>query len=136
MRKQKALTTLLRGLVDLLAEEADRNPEFAARLEQVLDELPGGAAAKPKARKPKESVELPDVYAERKTRDDTEFRLWLRDLPVPVLKAIVKEHDLDPTRRVSRWKDPEKFSALIADQLQARMSRGSAFLTGRVGAKD
>jgi hypothetical protein len=40
MRKEKSLIALLRGLVDLLVEESDRNPKFAARIEALLSGLP------------------------------------------------------------------------------------------------
>ena len=40
MRKEKELIDLLRGLVDLIAEESTRNKEFAQRLESLLSGLP------------------------------------------------------------------------------------------------
>ena len=40
MRKEKELIILLRGLVELLARESERNPEFAHKLEFLLSELP------------------------------------------------------------------------------------------------
>ena len=40
MRKEKPLVALLRGLVDLLVEESDHNPNFAARVEALLSGLP------------------------------------------------------------------------------------------------
>ena len=40
MRKEKALIGLLRGLVYLLAEESERNPEFSNKLDTLLSELP------------------------------------------------------------------------------------------------
>lgn len=40
MRKEKPLIALLRGLVDLLGEESERNPMFAAKVEALLSSLP------------------------------------------------------------------------------------------------
>jgi hypothetical protein len=41
---------------------------------------------------------VPDIYAEQETRGEDEFRLWLRDQTVPVLRAIIRKHDLDSAR--------------------------------------
>ena len=131
MRKEKALINLLEHFVRLVAEEAGRNPEFSAKLDTLLSEVPeGGRPKKPRSRSPKRE-ELPDIHAEFNSRGQTEFRLWLRDLPVPTLRALIRVHDLDAARRTSKWKDAEKLSAFIAEQTSARASRGSAFLSNK-----
>ncbi|MDA8390217.1 MAG: hypothetical protein M0Z76_05750 [Gammaproteobacteria bacterium] len=127
MRNEKALINLLRGLVDLLADEAGRNPDFAARLDDVLASLPAGSAKLPKQRATP-PAELPDIHAEWNQRSETDFRLWLRDQPMPVLRALVRTHDFDPTRRTTKWKEAEKLADFIADGLKARRARGSSFL--------
>lgn len=132
MRKEKALIAMLRGLVDLLDEEAGRNPKFAENLDNILAPLPKQrAVAKKKVKSEKEPVDIPDIYAIRHSLGEAEFRLWLRDQPVETLRALIRKHDLDATRRTARWKDdPEKLSGFIADQLQSRLARGSSFLRG------
>ncbi len=131
MRKEKALITMLRGLVDLLDEESSRNPEFAEQLDNILAPLPKRRpAAKKKVQSTKESIDLPDIYAEWHSLGETEFRLWLQDQPVEILRSLIRKHDLDATRRTTKWKDPEKLSSFIADQLQSRVTRGSSFLRG------
>ena len=127
MRNEKALIKLLRGLVDLLADEAGRNPDFAARLDDVLTSLPAGSA-KPPNQRATPPAELPDIHAEWNQRSETDFRLWLRDQPMPVLRALVRTHDFDPTRRTTKWKEAEKLADFIADGLKARLARGSSFL--------
>lgn len=133
MRKEKALIGLLRGLVDLLAEESARNPEFAGRVESLLSALPERKARPIKPEIPPSSENLPDIHAEWNARGETEFRLWLRDQPTPVLRAVIRSQDLDPTRRTIKWREPEKLAEFIADGLSARLSRGSAFIRGRSG---
>jgi|TARA_R110002096_G_scaffold49157_1_gene130138 hypothetical protein len=128
MRKQKALIGVLRRLVDLVADEAKKNPEFAERLEEILEPVPTSKSQSRKRSKPNGDVELPDVHSEWRFRDSVDFRLWLREQSVDVLRALIKHHDLDATRRTARWKDAEKLSGFIADQLQARLSRGASFL--------
>ena len=73
MRKEKALISLLKELVDLISEEAAQNPEFARKLELLLSPLPAKKLAK---RKPpaKASLDLPDVYREYNARGQAEFR--------------------------------------------------------------
>ncbi len=132
MRKEEALMTLLRGLVDLLGEEAARNPDFASRLQSLLSPLPKAKTRPKKPLRRKDQEQLPDIYAEWNKRGESEFRLWLRDQPIGVLRAIIRLHDLDASRRTTKWKDPEKLSAYIADHLQSRLARGSSFLRGGV----
>lgn len=127
MRNEKALIKLLRGLVDLLADEAARNPDFAARLDDVLTGLPT-ESAKPAKQRATPPAELPDIHAEWSQRGETDFRLWLQDHPIPVLRALIRTHDFDPTRRTSKWKETEKLADFIADGLKARLARGSSFL--------
>lgn len=133
MRHQKPLIALLKGLVDLLADEAERNPAFGERLEAVLAALPA-PAAKP-ARAPRKSAAaakpeapLPDIHAECRSRGEPDFRLWLREQPVPTLKAIIKAQGFDATGKCARWRDAEKLANLIADGLAIRLQTGSHFL--------
>lgn len=128
MRKEKALITLLRGLVELVAEESDRNPEFSARVENLLFDIPDQRASKKKSGPSRSNVLVPDIHAEWTNRGEAEFRLWLRDQPIPVLRTIVRSQDFDPTRRTVKWKEAEKFAEFIADGLRARLARGSAFI--------
>lgn len=128
MRKEKALVALLRNLVDLLAEEAARNPEFGARVERVLEAIPERPRAPRQSASTKSRVPPPDVHAEWSARGETGFRLWLREQPVPTIRAVIRAQDLDPTRRTVKWKDAEKLAGFIADNLRARLARGSAFI--------
>ena len=127
MRNEKVLIRILRGLVDLLSEEVDRNPEFAARLEAVLQPLPKRVSAPGKRQSTKPS-ELPDIHAEYNRRDEIDFKLWLREQPMPVLRALIRKHDFDPARRTTKWRDVEKLASFIVESLRARLARGSSFL--------
>ena len=131
MRKEKALIALLRRIVELLADESRRNPEFAARLESLLSELPERKAPARKATTARPAEPRPDIHSEWNIRGETDFRLWLRHQPVPVLRAIIRSEDFDPTRRTVKWKEAEKLAEFIADSLRARLSRGSAFIGRR-----
>jgi len=115
--------------VELLADESGRNPAFAERLDSLLSSLPESrrpTAAKRAARDPRAT--LPDVHAEWTARGETDFRLWLRDQPIPTIRAVIRAQDLDPARRTGKWKDAEKLADFVAEGLRARLSRGSAFI--------
>lgn len=129
MRKEKALIALLPGLVSLVAEESAQNPEFAAKIERLLSDLPAKKRPlKNPAAKNKSPEQLPDIYAEWSSRGETDFRLWMRDQPVPILRAIIRGQDFDPQRRTNKWKEAEKLADFITDGLRARLSRGFAFI--------
>ena len=130
MRRKKTLVTLLRRLVALLEEEAARSPDFATRLEELLSSPNRGIATKKKSRVSRVPQPLPDIYAEWKRRGEAEFLLWLRDQPIEILRAVIQRQDLDAARRTHKWTDPEKLSAFVAEQLQARLARGASFLRG------
>lgn len=128
MRKEKALIGLLSSLVDLLNEESARNPEFSSKLNALLTELPEKKATLKKSTKATPPEHLPDIHAEWNVRSEIDFRLWLRDQPIPVLRAVIRTEDLDATHRTVKWKEVEKLADFIADNLKARRSRGSAFI--------
>jgi len=128
MRNEKTLIRFLHDLVKVLRDEAECNPQFADKLDIVLRDLKAEKVKPVTAKTSITTVESPDVYKELDLRGDTEFRLWLRDLPIPVLRAVIRVHDLDSTRRTAKWKETEKLAEFIADRLRDRLSRGSAFI--------
>lgn len=128
MRKEKALIGLLRGLVDLLAAESAHNPEFASKLDTVLSGLPERKAAPKRSATIPPPERLPDIHAEWNARGETDFRLWLRDQPIRLLRSVIRTEDLDAARRTTKWTETEKLAEFIADSLRARQSRGSAFI--------
>lgn len=129
MRSQETLVRLLRELVDLLADESARNPEFARRLDDLLAALPASKkAAAPKAQAKAAKRPALDVHAEWQARGEAGVRVWLREQPVSDLRAMIREQDLDPTRRTAKWREAEKLAGYIADGLRARLARGSSFL--------
>ena len=128
MRKEKILIRLFREVADLIGEEAGRNPDFAARLDSILLEVPAKKKAATKKTAEIAPSDLPDVFCEWKTRQPSDFVLWLRDQPLAVLRGLIKFHDLDASKRAGKWKDTEKLAHFIAEQMRNRTSRGSAFL--------
>lgn len=126
MQPTKKLTPILRDLLSLVDEEAARNPEFAARLEFIMAELPTRTARAP--RPPRTIVEIPDVFATLQDKGEVEFGFWVRTLDLATLKAVIRSNGFDPAKASQRWTDPDKFVALIIEQTVARLKRGSSFL--------
>jgi hypothetical protein len=126
MQPTKKLTPILRNLLSLVDEEAARNSEFAARLEDIMAELPISPARPP--RPPSPTVEIPDVFAALQEKGDVEFGFWVRTLDLVTLKAVIRSNGFDPAKASQRWTDPDKFVALVVEQTVARLKRGSAFL--------
>jgi hypothetical protein len=131
MRKEKNVIGLLRALSTLLADEHATNPAFARKLDMLLAGPPGRRRPPKKDATVQENEHLPDIHAEWNNRGEIDFRLWLRYLPVPVLRELIRSEDLDATRRTSKWHEAEKLAEYIADNLRARQSRGSAFIGER-----
>jgi hypothetical protein len=125
MRKEKTM------IADLLTEESARNPDFAGKLERLLSDLPERKEIAKKSSKGAASEPLPDIYVEWKSRGEADFRLWIQDQPVSVLRSLIRSQDFDSARRTSKWKEAEKLATFIADGVRARLARGSAFI-GRV----
>jgi hypothetical protein len=118
---------VLRGLVELVENEASVNPAFAAKLETLLLPVQRTSELRPKSSSRK-SADAPDVHQEWAVRGEEGFHEWLGKQSADVLKAIIRRNNLDPARRASKWKDEKKLADFIADGLRARMSRGSAFI--------
>jgi hypothetical protein len=136
MQSTQKLANAFRSLLALVEEEAARNPEFAARLEEISSPLPASPkkrAISNKSAGPAES--LPNVFAMCQEKGDQEFRFWLRSLNPRLLKGIVKANGFDPGKTSQRWTEPDKYVELISEQTAARLRRGSAFLTPK-GSKD
>jgi hypothetical protein len=130
MRSQKALVALLKRVVQLIADEADRNPMFAERLDSLLSGLPSSRRSIPSRRAAIEKRALvPDVHTEWTARGETDFRFWLREQPIPTIRAVIRAQDLDPTHRTVKWKDAEKLADFVTEGLRARLSRGAAFFS-------
>ncbi len=132
MQRSKTLIQFLKAMAEIVADEAERNPAFADKLDALMMPLP---MVKLKTRKNKRHVQdVPDVYVELQQRGEEEFRFWLARLDLATLKSIVKVNGFDMTKTSRRWTEPDKFVTLITEQVRARLKRGSSFITS--GGKD
>jgi hypothetical protein len=128
MRENHLLIRILRGLTQLVTDEAAANPEFAKKLDHLLQDIPQKRSTREKT---VADERLPDIFAAAREKEDRDMEIWLSEMDVPVLKAIVRKHDLDSSKRSRKWNEPEKFAKFITEQIRARMQRGSTFLGGK-----
>jgi len=136
MRKEKVITKLLQRFIRLVGEEVERNPEFAGRLGDLLEEIPQTKKVRKKKTQQAKKVQALNIYDERNKRSEDDFKLWLHALDLNTLYAIIKRNEFDPSRRTFRWKDPEKLSTFIIDKLNSRMNRGASFMKHGANSED
>ena len=100
--------------------EAERNADFAARLDRAVATEP---PRKSTGRRAPGRLDPFDILA---SGEDT-LRLRLRELSLEELKDIVAEHGMDHTRLAMRWRRPERLIDLIVNETKSRLAKGDAF---------
>lgn len=131
MNIKRALT----ALINVVAEEAAKNPEFMHRLEDAL------SAAKPVGKKtsPAERVEkkrggrrpaaLLDPIEVVRSGEHV-LRAKLAELELDQLIDVVAQFGMDPSKLVMKWKDRDRVIAHIVERSVARATKGDAFREG------
>lgn len=143
MRLRKVLTDFIR----VVADETERNPEFANRLASAL-----GLAEQPKSEErdtnthssgnfwPKNRrppAVLDPIEIARQSENALRARLAL--LSIEQLKDIVAQFGMDPGKLVAKWKTADRIVERIVETSMARAQKGDAFRTeskARVGDDD
>lgn len=133
-----SLRNTLNRLVRVVIEEAERNPEFEAALNDAL----GAQAGKRKQSKEAPAVESAGSEAKRGknrrppavldpvqvVRDgETTLRASLEKLSLDQLRDIVAEYGMDPSRLVMKWVDSARVIDRIVELSTARARKGDAF---------
>ncbi len=143
MPLQQKLRKLAREIID----EADRNPEFAARLDAALGDIGGAVAtngavktngatngaAKPDASRTKRKgaqrrPALFDPIALARTGEPN-LRSHLAELDMHELKDIVTDFAMDSSGEVMKWRSIERITDRIVENALGRAYKGSAFLS-------
>ncbi len=133
-----SLRNTLNRIVRVVIEEAERNPDFEAALNNAL-------GSNPSKRKPSSPEELDPVeYGETKrgrnrrapaaldpvqvVRDgESALRTALENLSLEQLRDIVAEYGMDPGRLVMKWTAPTRVIGRIVEMSIARAHKGNAF---------
>ena len=131
------LRTILRNLVKVVSDEAERNPEFAEQLWDVLisakskgcpkrDRIvkESGLRGKRPANRRPPAVLDPIKLAEQ---GEEALRTRLSLLTLDQLKDIVADYGMDQKRLVMRWKRPDRVIDKIVEVSVSRARKGDAF---------
>lgn len=124
------LRTALHAFMKAIVEEAERNPEFARRVESSLGL--GGAPAGPPDRKlpaagNRRNPALFDPIDAAREGEEV-LRQRLDALSLEQLKDVVADYGMDPGRLVMKWKTPERVIDRIVEFSLARAVKGDVFL--------
>ena len=133
-----SLRNTLNRLMRVVIEEAERNPNFEAALQDALDSTP----SKRKQTRVETSDQVKDGKSKRgrnrrtpATLDPVQvvrdgelvLRSALEKLSLEQLRDIVAEYGMDPGRLVMKWNTPERVIDRVVEMSIARAHKGSAF---------
>ena len=118
------LKQTLRSLGAVLIEEAERNPDFARRLQQALG---GAQEAPPLKRSRTRTPAVVDPVAVLADHGEDALRARLQPLALDQLLDVVAEFGMDPSKLVMKWKNPERISEHIIENAKRRSVKGDAF---------
>ncbi|WP_422384320.1 hypothetical protein [Roseibium album] len=126
------LRTKLIKFAKTVADAADRDPEFEAKLnelfgmEQLEQKRPKPASKRPRNRR---SAAILDPVLVVK-RGESLLREELELLSLEQLRDIVAEFGMDPSKLVMKWKDRSRVIERIVETSLARSQKGDAFRAG------
>jgi hypothetical protein len=135
---------LLAQLVEVVADEAERNSAFRQRLEAALSprqmDLPVSREDRPREPKPRDDKPVTDVIRKggRRTpavldplglarQGEDVLRKELSLLDIEQLRDVVAQYGMDPGKLVMKWKDTVRIVDRIVDLSLARSTKGDAF---------
>lgn len=125
------LRTALQGLVRTIVEEAERNPDFARRVEKSLgmggEGIPAQSDRNMKGGRNRRSPAVLDpIDAAR--HGEAALRQSLAVLSLEQLKDVVADYGMDPGKLVMKWKTPQRIIDRIVEFSMARAVKGDVFL--------
>lgn len=130
------LKRTLTALVNVIVEEAGRNPDFRERVEAALD------VVKPVLKTTATPKEMPVREEKRKggrrapavldpidlaKHGEVGLREKLAALDLEKLLDIVAQYGMDPGKLVMKWKDRERVIDRIVELALGRATKGDAF---------
>lgn len=120
----------LQALARVVADEAESNQAFDAKLRQVL-QLDGGGVNPRRTGSHRRSPALLDPV-EVVRASESELRQKLGELSVEQLKDIVAQYAMDPSRLVMKWKKRERIVDHIMSVSVQRAAKGDVFRTSPI----
>jgi len=119
----------LKTIAEAVADEAERNPDFAARLERAMTEGARDLELEPSEGKRRGGRRNPAVIDPVALARDGEIALRreLSSLTLEQLLDVVAQYGMDPGKLVMKWKDLDRIIDRIAELAMARSTKGDAF---------
>ncbi len=122
----------LEAVVNAIAAEARRRPDFLVSLERALELMPpasqvtrrrGGAGSRPH-RRPSAAI---DPFRVLRDGGIDSLRAQLAQLSLDQLRDVVAQYRIEPYTLAMKWKSPSRLIALIAETIGQRSRKGDAF---------
>ena len=125
--------SVLYALYRVVSQEAELNPDFDARLREVL-RLDGESqgvrvvsrGASTLRRSSRDKAVL-DPVATVRERGEDELRKQLATLTVEQLKDIISEYSMDQDKLAMKWKSFQRLTDRIVEISHSRSRKGDAF---------
>lgn len=131
-----SIQMILRNFIQIVIDEAERNPEFAEKLQGVLASTtrvrpssPPSVSkvrsekSRPANRRPAAVLDPIALAAE----SDLALRAALAPLSIDQLKDIVADYGMDPEKLVMKWKTADRIVERIVEISTTRAHKGDAF---------
>jgi hypothetical protein len=125
------LKTVLQRLVSVVVEEAERNSEFAQRVESALSlGTPTASTGKTERGGNRRNPAILDPV-ELARQSEEALRQSLAPLNLEQLKDIIADYGMDPGKLAMKWKTPKRIIDRIVEVSLGRAAKGDVFLHGR-----
>ena len=132
------LKRALRNLTEVIAEEADRSPDFEKRLREALGITGDESNTVGSGSDTGEAMTGPTRGRNRRTpavldpvqqvlKSEEVLREQLSVLTVDQLKDIVADYGMDPSKLVMKWRTRDRIINHIVDMAVSRSRKGDAF---------
>ena len=118
------LKQTLRAIGNVVLEEAERNADFARRLERALGI---GDVQQIVKRSRTRAAAVLDPIGTLSDHGEDALRDALRPLSLEQLLDIVAEFGMDSSKLVMKWKSSDRVSEHIVDNAKRRSVKGDAF---------
>ena len=123
--------TVLQAIARTVADEAESNPEFDAKLRLALQIDGRGADLVSIGRGRRSPASFDPVQAAR--GGEVDLRSKLEALDIEQLKDIVAQYSMDPKKLAMKWKTRERVVNLIVEMSMQRATKGDAFRKSSLG---
>lgn len=124
------LRTALQSLMRVVVDEAERNAEFAHKIESALGleaSVPSPLSSTSRIARNRRAPAVVDPISVAREGEQA-LRQRLESLSLEQLRDIVADYGMDPGKLVMKWKTPKRIIDRIVEYSLARAVKGDVFL--------